>query len=102
MKKKAPRLVIVATITTITLVFWIFYGLYNIIKTTPAPVVPEELVKPISPNLDTKTLDSISDRVYFEEGERPLNLIPTPTVEVEIEIVPETASPTASVVTPTE
>lgn len=97
-KVKPPRLVVVATITTITIVFWVFYGLYNVITSTPNPTVANNILEPISPELDTNALDKLPDRVFFEEQEIEtiINLTPTPTPTPELEEEVETASPTAT------
>ena len=93
----------IAIVTTITLVFWVFYELYNVISATPPSIVPEELISPISSNLDINTLSGISDRVYFEEEEieNTINLNPTPTPTAELETEVKIATPTATT-TPVE
>lgn len=68
-KPKAPRLVTVAIFTTITIVFWVFLSLYRVLTTASAPNIPDEILAPISPNLDTNALKSLPNRVFFEEGE---------------------------------
>lgn len=83
-KPKAPRLVTVAIFTTITIVFWIFFSLYNILVQPAQLDLDENLLKPIDPTLDTKALNSISSREFYEEGE----------VEIPIFIIQITPSPT--------
>lgn len=75
-KPKPPRLVTVAIFTTVTIVFWIFYSVYQIL-TTDAPVnVSPELLEPISPELDFDALNQVGDRRYFEEGQTvPLSIV---------------------------
>jgi hypothetical protein len=87
-KRKPPRLVVVATLTTITIVFWVFYGIYNVITSTPSSTGPSEILEPISPQLDTDSLKKLDGRVFFEEQEvkEIINLTPTPT--------PSTLTPT--------
>jgi hypothetical protein len=105
-KLKAPRLVTVAVFTTITVIFWVFMGLYNLITSTPPASVDPELLKPINPVLDQEALNRIEGRVYFKPGETtsPVIFRETPeanpeTEEIlipEEEIISETATPTAS------
>ncbi len=90
---KPPRLVTIAIITTTTIIFWIFFTVYRIFTTTPPPNVPEELMQPIDPTLDTEALKDIEGRVYFEEDEIPEVLVPFTTPEV---------TPTAITPTPTK
>jgi len=88
-KPKAPRLVTVAIFTTITIVFGVFLSLYRVLTTTPAPNVPDEILAPISPNLDTNALKSLPNRVFFEEGEvQPLEFSATFPVEVSEALTP--------------
>jgi hypothetical protein len=55
--------------TTITIIFWIFYGVYITLTHRPAVDVPAELLKDISPVLDAETLDSLPDKMFFEESD---------------------------------
>ncbi len=83
---KAPRMVTIAVITTTTIIFWVFFEIYRVFTTSPPVNVPSELMKSISPSLDTVALDNIHQRIYLEEEEIPETLIgvplllsPTPT-----------------------
>jgi hypothetical protein len=67
-KPKAPRLVTVAIFTTITIIFWVFFSLYNIFITKPPPEVDPKLLVPLDPTLDTRALTRLEGRVFFEEG----------------------------------
>lgn len=92
-KPKPPRLVTVAVITTVTIILWIFFGVYRILTEKPAVIVPDNLLAPINATLDQQALNSIQGRVYFEEDEIP----ETPLTTTVIEVTPEeTITPTAS------
>jgi hypothetical protein len=80
-KPKAPKLVTVAIFTTITIVAWIFFSVYRILTNEPPVTVSEKILAPINPQLDTKSLDRLDERIYFEEGE--VVALPTPTPEEE-------------------
>lgn len=105
-KLKAPRLVTVAVFTTITVIFWVFIGLYNLITSAPPVSVDPELLKPINPVLDQDALSRLEGRVYFEPGQTssPIIIREEPETTPETETTPtleeeestETASPTAS------
>ena len=64
-----PSLVALAIMTTITIIVWVGYSVYKVLISKPEPDVPPEILAPIKTNLNTKTLEEIKERVYFEEGE---------------------------------
>lgn len=94
-RQKAPRLVTIAILTTITIVCWVFFSLYQILTKKQNVEVPAELLEPIDPTLDSTTLNSIQSRLFFEEGQvealpanKPVNtsdqtFIPVPTEQPE-------------------
>jgi hypothetical protein len=77
-KPKAPRTVTVAIFTTITVIFWVFFSLYNVLTSKPAVDVDPKLLEPINPNLNNEILDSLDGRVFIEQGEA-LPTLPSPT-----------------------
>jgi len=83
---KSPRLVTIAIISTATIIFWIFFEVYRIFSASSPVNVPEELLQPINPTLDTPTLQSIESRVFFEEEDIPETPVGIP--EITIEAVP--------------
>lgn len=97
-KKKPPHLVLVATFTTITIIFGVFYSIYNIIKSTPSSDVPEELLNPISPSLDIDSLNKLKGRVFFEDQEIESVANLKPAINPEPEEKERIASPTATVI----
>lgn len=68
-KPKAPRLVIVAIFTTITIVFWVFYSLYSVLVKTKNVELDPKLLAPITPSLDKTSLDKLEGRIFFEESQ---------------------------------
>ena len=102
-KQKRPSFVIIGILTVVTIFLWISFSVYRAFTTTPSIKVPDDILKPIIPTLDSKTLSKIDQRVFFEEGEIRQILIstpattPTPTpipTEVETEeVATESASP---------
>lgn len=66
---RAPRLVTVTIFTTITVVFWVFFTVYNILTSKPPIEVEPELLTPLDPTLNTEVLSTLSDTKFYEEGE---------------------------------
>jgi len=69
MKKKTPALVNTAILTVITLTLWIGFSIYRILTQEPPLVVSQEVLEPISPELDKEVLKTLSSRTYYSEGE---------------------------------
>lgn len=85
-KRKTPNLVTIAILTTITVVFWVFFSVYRVFTDQPSYDVPAEILEPVSPTLDTGLIDKIQSRIFFSEGE----------VVTQIQIASPTATPTAT------
>ena len=81
-KPKAPRLVTVAIFTTITIIFWIFFSLYKILTSSPTVNIPEEILQPLTPTLDSQLLEGIPGRVFFEEGQVIVPVVTQPPIEI--------------------
>ncbi len=61
---KLPNLIVLMILTLITLLIWLTLNIYrNFTKETP-PAVPIEIVLPVSPYLDTETIDQMEKRIY--------------------------------------
>lgn len=93
-KPKPPKIVGLAILTTITIVFWVFYGLYSTLTKNLPVSVPEEILSPINPELDITLLDAIVGKEFYEKGQtqplvnggqqsisetQPTEVSPTPT-----------------------
>jgi len=94
---KPPNLVTIVILTTITIIFWVFFSVYRAFTQEPTPTVPPEIIEPFSPDLDQDTLNKIQSRTFFSEGQLPTITILTPTpTEVPSEELETTPTPTAS------
>ena len=96
-KQKRPNFVTIGILTVITIFLWIGFSVYRAFTITPSTKVSDEILKPITPTLDTETLSKIDQRVFFEEGEIGQIFIPTatptPTETETEEIATESATP---------
>jgi hypothetical protein len=101
-KPPAPKLVTVAIFTTITVIFWIFFSVYQVLTQAPDIKVPPELLEPIDPTLDIETLEELSDRVHYEERDVILPVAETSTPTPETTPTPEDTLETSPTPTPTE
>ena len=92
-KNKLPSIVSIAILTLITCVFWIFFNIYRAFtKVTPLDI-PTEIMAEINPNLDTKALDDLENRVYLEENQIPQTQITLPEETPESTEEPEIETP---------
>ncbi len=81
-KLEKPRILTVTIFTTITIIFWVFYSLYNVIKSTPPINVDPKILKPFNPNLDQEALNRLENRIFFEEGQTS-----SPTISKSVELI---------------
>lgn len=97
MKKiKTPTTVTTAILTLITIFFWAGFEIYRAITAKPIPVVPPEIINPVDPALDTKTLEGLSQRLFFSEetiNNTITSKLPSPTPGVS---APPIATPPAT------
>lgn len=63
-RKKLPNLIILIILTTIVTIFCILFNVYRVFTKRPTPVVSRETLLKIDPQFDTKTLDTIKERIY--------------------------------------
>lgn len=87
-KDKTPRYIKVAILTVVTTIAWIFFSAYRILTAEPTPNVPPEILAPFIPTLETEKISEIESRIFFEEGQASILIVPSPTS------TPEIASPT--------
>ena len=97
-KRKTPNLVTIAILTTITVVFWVFFSVYRVFTDVPSYAVPAEILEPVSPTLDASLIDKIESRIFFSEGEVVTQIqISSPTATpAETPTASPTATPTSS------
>lgn len=94
-KPRPPRLVTIAVLTTVTIILWVFFGVYRILTSSPPTVVPEELLAPINATLDQEALGNIETRIFFTEDEIPENIEIIPVTEIPIETEDEAPTPSS-------
>lgn len=78
-KTKTPNLVTLAVLTTITVVFWVFFSLYRVFTDEPSYDVPAEILEPVSPTLESSLIDKIESRIFFREEEVAPTATPGPS-----------------------
>ena len=90
-RKKTPVLVTIMILSVVTIVFWIVFGVINLLKTPTDIKVPPEILSPITPTLDIETLRGLENKSFFTDSQigegniSNIDLIPTQEPEVEIE-----------------
>lgn len=92
-KEKIPSVVSLAIMTSVTVIFWISFDIYRIVKKNPPLSVPPEITAPFDASLDTEALNKAAARSYLKESDIR-NLAPNSSAPPE---VTETSpTPTAS------
>lgn len=98
---KAPRLVTIAILSLMTIVFWVGFEVFRTFTRTPDLSIPKEIIDPINPTLDQDALGRLQGRMYIDEGSIGQSVLTTPvpiqTPQPTVEPTPEStasASPT--------
>lgn len=71
MKTKLPSLVSILILTLVTTLAWVSFTVYRALTIKPAPVVPADISQPLSPTLDTETINSLQNKLYFDDSQVP-------------------------------
>ena|SRR5260221_261252 len=66
-KLKTPTAVTTGVLTLITIIFWAGFELYRAFTIKPTPTVPAEIMNPLDPSLDTKSLDGLGQKLFIPE-----------------------------------
>lgn len=65
---KIPRdLFIISILTLITVLTWIAFDAYRVLKKEDVPNILQKQIETINPDLDTKILDDLSGRIQIEK-----------------------------------
>jgi len=86
-KPQKPFIVKLAILTVLTSIIWTGFDVYRRLTTKPAPSVPEEILSPITPELNQETLARLEKTVYLDNDELSDTLILS-TQETVIEETP--------------
>ena len=95
-KLKPPKGVSIAILTLITIIFWAGFEVYHSLTAKPTHVVATDVINPIDPTLDTQSLDSLNQRLYFTDDQIRNNTASS----IPVATTAPSASPSATV-TPT-
>ncbi len=68
-RKKLPSLVTIAVLTMITVVFWTGLEIYRALASRPVQDVPSQILAPINPNLDSRVLNRLQNRIDIADSE---------------------------------
>jgi len=77
-KNKLPSIITILILTLVTVVAWISLNIYWALSKKPAPIVPQEVSEPLTPTLDTDSLDRIQSRLFLNDSQIPEVNIATP------------------------
>ena len=66
-KPSPPSIITVAVITTITIIFWVFFEVYQILTGEVDVEISQQLLKPLNPTLNQEVLSSLKGRIEFDK-----------------------------------
>lgn len=89
-KSRLPNLVSILILTVLTSLMWISFSVYRAVTSKPAPNVPQVISEPLTPTLDTETINKIESNLYLGSDQIPQSAVtnipiasPSPTPNVE-------------------
>lgn len=94
---KAPNIVIIGILTLITIVFWVVFSIIRAVQTPQQVNVPADVLNPLTPSLDTQSIDNIEQRLYYTSDQigQTSIIIPSPSPSASPEAT-ASASPSPS------
>lgn len=96
MKPKKPNIVPILVLTLITAVAWIFFSIYRTVTTKPAPVVPDDVSKALTPTLNKDEIQKLNGKLFLDESQIPTTAITGPIETSPTPIPLSTGTPTAT------
>lgn len=103
-KSSLPKPITILILTLLTALIWVGLNIYRTVAVKPVAPVPENILKPLNPTLNTDVLQKIEASIFIQDSEVPpinvsvgevLTPTPVPTTTPEATAIPE-ASPSAS------
>lgn len=94
-RNKLPSLITVLILTLVTTVMWVSLSIYRAFSQKPTPSVPQEIVNPLTPTLDQKTMTQIGSSVFLDDSQ-----IPEITITKPGSPAPQATATTAATPTP--
>jgi len=67
--KHLPPPAAIAVLTTITILSWVGFVIYQALTAEPDPIVPEKISAPLDASLNDEVLGAIKERVYLEDSQ---------------------------------
>lgn len=71
MNNKLPGFVKTLILTLITALAWLIFSITRALAIKPSPVVPKEISEPLTPTLDTQTIDNLQLKLHFDDSQIP-------------------------------
>lgn len=75
---KAPKLVTIAILSMITIMFWVAFEVFRTFTKAPDLSIPKEVTEPLNPTLDQNALSKLQGRMFIEEGTIGQTVLATP------------------------
>lgn len=66
MKSKQPKVLVFAIMTTLAILTWVSFEAYTVLNKRDLQSVPQGVMAPLVPTLDTETLKKLEGTTYFE------------------------------------
>jgi hypothetical protein len=97
-KNSLPKPVTILILTLLTTVLWIGLNIYRSVTVKPATEVPEEILKPLNPILNTGVIQKIESAIFIPDSEIPV-AVSAPAVTPQAPVIQIPTPTTAPVAT---
>jgi hypothetical protein len=79
-KNKLPNIVSILILTLITVIMWVSFSVYRAVTDKPAPTITKTISEPLSPRLDTDTINKIESSVFLDSSQIPQGIVAAQTM----------------------
>lgn len=102
-KTKIPSLIPILVLTLITVIMWVFFDIFRILKTTPELAVPTTISQPLTPSLDQDSINQIESRIFLNDSQIPNNnIVASPSPTPKVSAAPQPSSTPSATIQPSE
>ena len=78
-KNSLPAPIIILILTLLTAILWVGLNIYRTVTVKPLPPIPEKILKPLTPTLNTSVIQKIESAIFLPDSQIPPISITVPS-----------------------